>query len=134
MGAIKKSINWRDKVLTVLRSHNGAMSAYDVLGKLRQFSPKIAPPTVYRALSALEEQGHVHRLESINAFVACKCDQHQHAPVLSVCNDCGLVEESIAPEVLSALSDLAKQSGFSQTRQVIELHGQCVACCEGASP
>jgi len=77
VAAIKNSINWPDKVLALLRDRIKAMSAYDVLGELRQFNPKIAPPTVYRALTALEEKGQIHRLESINAFVACQCDQHQ---------------------------------------------------------
>ena len=130
---IKNSINWHAKVLEVLRNHSGAMSAYDVLAELRQFNPKIAPPTVYRALAALAKQGRVHRLESINAFVACQCDQHPQAPVLSVCDDCGVVEESIAPQVLSALSDVARQSEFALTHQVIELHGRCIACRDGVS-
>ena len=114
----------------MLQNRSGAMSAYDVLAELRQFNPKIAPPTVYRTLSVLSKQGLVHRLESINAFVACQCEQHQQAPVLSVCDDCGLVEECLAPQVLSALSDVAGQSGFSQTHQVIELHGRCAKCRE----
>ena len=109
------------------------MSAYDVLAELRQFNPKIAPPTVYRALAALSKQGQVHRLESINAFVACQCHQHHQAPVLSVCDDCGSVNEHLAPQVLDALSKVAGQLGFALTRQVIELNGRCITCCDGAS-
>lgn len=128
MIATKSAINWHAKVLEMLQSRSGAMSAYDVLAELRQFNPKIAPPTVYRALTALSKQGLVHRLESINAFVACQCGHHKQAPVLSVCDVCGLVEESLAPQVLTALSDVAGQSGFAQTHQVIELHGRCAKC------
>ena len=133
MEEIKISLNWREKELAVLRNQRCAMSAYDVLGELCQFNPKIASPTVYSALTALAEQRQIHRLESINAFVACQCDRHQQAPILSVCDDCDLVEESLATAVLAALSDVSKRSGFAQTHQEIELYGRCVACCDGAA-
>ena len=107
------------------------MSAYDVLAELRQFNPKIAPTTVYRALNALMERKKIHRLESMNAYIACQCEHHQQTPILAVCDDCGSVAECLAPTVLSALSDVADQSGFSATRQVIELRGRCVSCRDG---
>jgi len=129
----KQSVDWQEKVLSVLRESSGALSAYELQSELRKFNPKIAPPTVYRALTRLAEQGQIHRLESKNAFVACKRHQHQQPPVLSICDDCGLVEENLAPEVLVALSDVAVQSGFALTRQVIELHGHCVACRDEAA-
>ena len=106
------------------------MSAYKVLNELKVFNPKIAPPTVYRALNALAERGQVHRLESMNANVACRCAKHQHTPVLSVCEECGQVDESLAPQVMSALSDVTGQTGFTSTHQVIELYGRCISCRE----
>lgn len=126
----KRPPNWHTKVLAVLRKNRGAMSAYKVLNELKVFNPKIAPPTVYRALNALAERGQVHRLESMNAYVACRCAKHQHTPVLSVCEECGQVEESLAPQVMSALSDVTGLTGFTSTRQVIELHGRCISCRE----
>ena len=105
-------------------------SAYDILAKLREDHPKIAPPTVYRALSALTDRGHVHRLESLNAYVSCQCaDDHDHGPsVLSICDDCGGVEENVAPELMAQLSGVAAKSGFTAQRHVVELHGLCASC------
>lgn len=131
MGNCKRTTDWQTKVLTVLDSTNEPMSAYDVLGELRQFNPKIAPPTVYRSLAALTERGQIHRIESLNAYIACRCNHHQQSPVFSVCDDCGSVEECLAPQVLSALSDVTQQSGFTATRNVIELHGRCTTCVAG---
>ena len=125
---MKKSVDWRTKVLSIMRNASTPLSAYDVLGKLRVLNPKLAPTTVYRVLAQLNKSGQIHRLESMNAYVACQREHHKQTPVLSVCDDCGAVEENLAPQVLSALSDLVGQSGFSATRQVIELHGQCVSC------
>ena len=121
-------------VLAVLRQHDRPLSAYDVLGELRQSNPKMAPPTVYRALAALIDRGQVHRLESLSAFVACKCVGDHKASIMSICDDCGTVEECIAPDVLTQVSSAAGQSGFAPTRHVIEVHGVCVSCSGGKGP
>lgn len=116
-------------LLAVLRNRGGPMSAYEMLGYLREENPRLAPPTVYRALAALTDRGSVHRLESLNAFVACQRDRHDHASILSVCDDCGGVEENIiSTELLKELSSIAGKSGFAPVRHVIEIHGQCASC------
>ncbi len=124
----KRGEKMQADVLATLRQRRGPLSAYDVLGELRQISPKIAPPTVYRALAALTKRGQVHRLESLNAFIACQCDQHQHASIFTICDDCGAVEECVAPALLDELSSIAGRSGFAPKRHVIEVHGLCVSC------
>ncbi len=122
------------EVLAVLRRRRGPLSAYDVLEELREDNPKIAPPTIYRALAALTGRGRVHRLESLNAFIACQCDRHQHASILSICDDCGAVEESVAPDLVNALSSIIARSGFAPMRHVIEVHGLCASCGAGQVP
>jgi len=124
----KRGEKTQAEVLAVLRRHRGPLSAYDVMGELREANPKIAPPTIYRALSALMERGLVHRLESLSAFIACKCAGNQHASILSICDQCGIVEESVAPELLKELSKIAGKSGFAPRRHVIEVHGVCGSC------
>ena len=130
----KRGVKVQAEVLTVLRRRRGPLSAYDVLGELREANPKIAPPTIYRALAALTERGRVHRLESLNAFIACQCDRHQHASILSICDDCGTVEESVAPDLVNALSSVSGTSGFAPMRHVIEVHGLCASCGAGQVP
>ena len=130
----KRGERMQADVLAVLRRRDCPMSAYDVLRDLRAIHPKIAPPTIYRALAALRDDGRVHRLESLNAYVVCKCDPHQRASILSICNDCGSVEESVAPEVLKQLSSVIARSGFEPTRHVIEVHGLCASCDDRKVP
>ncbi len=121
-------------VLSVLRSHGGALSAYEVLGELRRSNPTISAPTIYRALSALTESGQVHRLESRQAFIACRQAGQNQPFVLSICDACGAVEECIAPDLLAELSRVVGRSGFSVMRPVIEIRGQCASCCDGGAP
>lgn len=124
----QRSGNMQEKVLAVLQKHGTPMSAYEVLGQLRDVHPRLAPPTIYRALAALIERGGVHRLESLNAFVACSVDRHRDSPVLLICEDCGTVAEPVSSVVADQLSSIAEQVDFTPTRQVIEVHGQCARC------
>lgn len=116
------------EVLAVLSGQRSPLSAYDVLEELRGTNHKLAPTTIYRALAGLLDRGRVHRIESLNAYIACQCDGDCQASVLSICDDCGSVEESVAPSVLKELSKVAFKSGFAPTRHVIEVHGVCSAC------
>lgn len=119
---------WQAEVLGILQKNTGPLTAYEVLEHLRARHDKIAPPTVYRALAALTENGQIHRLESLNAYVTCQHEGHSHGAIMSICDDCGSVEERVSSELLSSLSSEMKKSGFSAARHVIEIHGTCANC------
>ena len=115
-------------VLDVLHKHDKPMTAYAILDRMKVTEPDLAAPTIYRALAALTDQGRAHKLESIKAFVPCRCDHEAAVPVLAICGDCGTVEEHDGTGLLSELSAIASQSRFNSTRHIVEIHGQCQAC------
>lgn len=119
---------WQDEILQILNDNHLPATAFQVLDVLRQSHGKIAPVTVYRALSRLTECGRVHRIESLNAFMACRCGSHQHTSILSICEDCGSVSEDVAPDLLEDLSNVIGKSGFIPMRHVVEVHGTCLSC------
>lgn len=120
----------QSEVLKILRRHAGPLSAYDILDEMRKSDAKMAPTTIYRTLAALSEKHAIHRLESMNAYVLCKCGSDYDASILSICNDCGVVEENVAPHLLKDLTSLLGKSGFSARRHVIEVHGTCGDCIQ----
>jgi len=118
-------------VMKALSAANGPMSAYAILDELRDEGFR-APPQVYRALDKLVEFGLVHRLESLNAFVACQlssCDGDKKETVLfAICEQCGRVEELVSNRLENAVQALAAEIDFSLNRSVVELRGLCAAC------
>ncbi|MDX9690050.1 MAG: transcriptional repressor [Proteobacteria bacterium] len=127
-----------DKIWQVVAKATKPLSAYEILDRLRQKGVR-SPPTVYRALKILEARGFIHRIESLNAFVACSvgCAQHaktkashqeDHTSAFAICRSCGRVEELRAPALDEALSKAAK--GFLQTteKQSVEIVGLCMKC------
>ena len=116
-------------VLNALTETDVPLSAYQILDKLRDDGLR-APLQVYRALEKLTALGHVHRLESLNAFVACRhpgCDNH-HTVVFAICDDCGKVSEISDPALASKLTELTETAGFTPTKSTVELRGHCGGC------
>jgi Fur family zinc uptake transcriptional regulator len=118
-------------ILRVLRSCKAPMTAYAILDAVRG-NRITAPTTVYRALSQLMKAGAVHRLESINAYVACSDHQHSHGPtVFAICRDCGHVDELAESDVVARLQADAMRVGFHVDATTLEMRGRCVSCAEG---
>jgi Fur family zinc uptake transcriptional regulator len=120
-----------EQVLRLLQAAGKPMTAYEILDGLRPLGIA-APPTVYRALTRLLNEGLVHRLESINAYVTCAITPHHHgATVFAICRDCGGVDELDEATLVGRLKAKAVKHGFTPDEAVIELKGQC-ALCAGA--
>lgn len=124
----KRAITRQSEVLKVLRASDRPMSAYQVLGELQSDEPDIAPPTVYRALAALTDQGRAHRLESLKAFVPCRCDHTDSLPILAICGECGSVEEHDGVSLMPKLDALIRPSAFTPDRHIVEIQGTCGHC------
>ncbi len=124
----KRAAARQKDVLSVLVACDKPMTAYQILEQLQVAEPDIAPPTVYRTLSALTDQGRAHRLESIKAFVPCRCDHAESLPVLAICEDCGTVDEHDGSDLLPKLTVLTDQNAFRAKRHIVEIRGLCDTC------
>lgn len=105
------------------------MTAYALRDALSESEGRdVKPASVYRALEALCALGLAVRIESINAFTACRHPEHDHQHVMMVCNGCGQAHEMSDNNIGLKLHDHAAARGFKTERQVLELHGSCSDC------
>ena len=116
-------------VLDRLEKSEGPLSAYALLDQLRDDGFR-APLQVYRALDTLMKSGLVHRLESINSFVACHGHHHHDHGItgFAICETCGQVTEFTDPVVSERLEAWAQATGFKTSKAAIELRGTCGKC------
>lgn len=111
-----------------------ALSAYELIAKLeKKAAKKIAPLTVYRHLDFLIRVGLVHRLESIQSYVACDHPERNHEGQYLLCSQCGQVDEVESSKVEQLLNQIADNRGFKPINAVIEIAGLCVNCAEQGS-
>jgi len=118
----------RRRVLEILCRTERPLGAYEILDQLREGSRVLAPPTVYRALDFLLEQGLAHRLESQHAFIGCRHPERVHQSQFLICARCGRVTELADAEVSAHLAMAARACGFEAERPVVELIGICAGC------
>ncbi len=120
----------RRRVLEIVWNRHGPIGAYDILEVL-QAERRTAPPTVYRALEFLLEQGLVHKIESLNAFVGCSHPGGAHVSQFLICTNCRQAAELDDPDIACLISRKMVSAGFDVSRQTIELQGICSDCAAG---
>ena len=117
----------RRKVLRLLLESTAPAKAYDLLANL-DGEGSAKPPTIYRALDFLQETGLAHKIESLNAYVACGHASHNHSAVFLICDTCHGAEELHATATNEALDAETTAAGFQMSRAVVEVRGKCRDC------
>ncbi|GLQ34206.1 ABC transporter ATP-binding protein [Amylibacter marinus] len=119
----------RLRVLEILLHQHRAIGAYEILAQLDAEGLGSQPPVAYRALDFLVKQGFAHKIEKLNAFVACSQPAVAHRPGFLICRCCDKVAEE--PSLADArVSDTALSAGFEIESAVIEIEGLCIECKE----
>ena len=118
----------RKQVLSLVCQAEQPVGAYALLDLMRDSGRSAAPPTVYRALDFLLEQGFVHRLASNNTYLACAHPQHHHEAIFLVCKQCGFTQELHTDGIYNVVESKAKSSGFKVEHASVEVSGLCVRC------
>ena len=125
----------RREVLELILAANGPLTAYVLLDQLQQ-SRRAAPPTIYRALDFLLSQGLIHKLERLNAFLACVDTDpapHSHAAQFLICRICHSARELEDRAISHAVVHAAEAIGFHPEHTTIEIEGVCANCSKTLS-
>lgn len=121
----------REQILRLVWANHQPVGAYTLLEALaEQGKGRITPPTVYRALDFLLEQGLIHRIASLNAFIGCADPQHRHAGHFLICQHCNTAIELENEGISRAIQQSAKARGFRIQQQCVEIIGSCQHCQE----
>lgn len=118
----------RQLVLELVWQSHKPLGAYELLPAIKEAGFNSAPPTVYRALDFLQEQGLVHRISSLNAFIGCSQPGHKCSSCFMICEHCGMAVELESTALAQAITSMSAEVGFKPTREHIELVGCCRNC------
>lgn len=120
-------------MLELVSQRHAPVGAYDTLGALRKGEGALAPPTVYRALEFLIEAGLIHRIDTLNASIACVSPEEMHAGRFLVRRTCSRVTELDDATIARLVMQKAKAAGFASDSPSVEIKGVCGDCSRASS-
>jgi Fur family zinc uptake transcriptional regulator len=122
----------RQQVFEEIAGTHSSIGAYEVLARLGEKGKRVAPISVYRAIDALLEAGVIHRLESKNAFFACRRADHTtgRRPLFLSCEKCGAVGEVDGQDIFDLIGERAKSAKFVARVKFVEVQGICPRCAQ----
>ena len=116
-------------VLEIIEKAKGPLKAYSILFDVQKKGIK-APQQIYRALDKLIEIGKIHKIESRNAFVACKntnCEISK-ATAFSICENCEKITEINNTNLSKYLTNFEDSTGMRYQKYNLEFFGLCKNC------
>ena len=116
-------------VLNIIEKAKGPLKAYSILFNVQKKGIN-APQQIYRALDKLIEAGKIHKIESKNAFVACKnsnCEISK-ATAFSICEACEKVTEISNAKLSKYLKNFHDKTGMTYKKYNLEFYGLCIGC------
>ena len=116
-------------VLDIIEKAKGPLKAYSILFNVQKKGIN-APQQIYRALDKLIEMGKIHKIESKNAFVACRnsnCEISK-ATAFSICESCEMVDEINDTKLTKYLTSFSDKKGTKYKRFNLEFFGLCKKC------
>jgi Fur family zinc uptake transcriptional regulator len=127
----------REAVLRTIWASHQPLGAYEIVDNMTpkaQTGKRIQAPTVYRAIEFLLEQGLVHRIASLNAYIGCPFPGNNHNDFFLICRACGSTAEYSNEQINNMMRQTAERTGFKVESQVVEISGLCPECQEGSQP
>lgn len=118
----------RKRVFEILLEEHKALGAYDILARLREEGFSAQPPVAYRHLDFLVAHGFAHKIERLNAFIACTHIGAVHDPAFLICRECRTVSETMSDSSILALHHKASDADFQIEDSVVEAIGTCLDC------
>ena len=121
----------RKSVYEIIIKYNKPIKAYEVLDELRNVTGKTShPPTVYRAIDFLIENGFIHKLNSINSFVGCFHPKIHKECYFLICKKCNIYQECCDNDLTENIFKTAKQNDFIVINTTLEIEGHCQDCLD----
>ena len=121
----------RREVVDIFADAAQPLGAYAIIQRLSESRNRIiAPPTVYRTLDFLVDNGFVVKIESRQVYVACDHvgHDHDHHGLVFSCLRCGRTFEIDSHAIDREIAAIADRLAFKIERKMIEVDGVCSGC------
>lgn len=118
----------REFIYNCLAESDTPLSAYDIIHQMTVKEQKnINPPTVYRAINFLLDNGFIHKIDSLKAYIACK-HKHSHNGVCFVkCKSCDNIHDHFDYPLPAELASKLKNLDIQEWQLEVKIKN-CTKC------
>ena len=120
----------RETVLKLIWKNHSYVKAYDLLDDLKKIDNSAKPPTIYRSLEFLMENGFIHKIQSLNAFVGCSHPSEHNECYFLICKECQNIEECHSENINKFVQSTSSNNNFSANQVTLEISGICQECIQ----
>ena len=120
----------RKTILKIIWQSHKATKAYDILDQISGMNFSAKPPTVYRALDFLLENGFIHKINSLNSYIGCPNPLQNEQCYFIICSSCDEIEECSDKGITNAIESVMNKNKFSHKNIAIEINGTCNNCLD----
>ena len=121
----------RKQVFEIIVKNNKPIKAYEILDTISNINNKLShPPTVYRAIDFLIENGFVQKLNSINTIVGCFHPKDHKECYFLICKKCNIYQECCDDSLKDRISKTAIHNNFVISNTTLEIEGHCLDCSQ----
>ena len=118
----------RRRVLEMIWENHAPTKAYDILDKLKEGEGSAKPPTVYRTLEFLLDNGLIHKLSSLNAYIGCSHPLKHNKCYFLFCEQCRNIMECCNNDLSQAIAETATKNKFRPKNITLVIEGECQEC------
>jgi Fur family zinc uptake transcriptional regulator len=118
----------RKKILEMIWASHGPVKAYEILDILKKTFASARPTTVYRSIDFLRDNGLIHKLTSLSAYIGCTHPLKHNDCYFLICIVCGEIKECCDSQLTKQIKETSKQNKFKLNQVTLEIDGTCEDC------
>ncbi|MDR2055313.1 MAG: transcriptional repressor [Desulfovibrio sp.] len=120
----------RRSILEILVAADFPVKAYDIIEYMRDKGKRVTPASIYRTLDFLLQNGLVHRVNSLNAYIPCTGKHSNHILLMFICSECQKTTEIDDQTLYDSMQSRLEELGMSLQGGCIEIQGTCKECMQ----
>ncbi|MEW5984518.1 MAG: transcriptional repressor [Acidobacteriota bacterium] len=124
----------RERILSVFLSHEGHLSADDLVDLIRRDDHRISRATVYRTLQWMVDAGIARKVDFGEGRFRFEHSYRHPRHFHLICKSCNRSLEFLSSDIEALIEEVASARSFSPRQSVLQIYGTCDACRTGRAP
>lgn len=124
----------RERILGVFLTHEGHLSADDLVDLIRREDARISRATVYRTLQWMVDAGIARKVDFGEGRFRFEHSYRHPRHFHLICKTCNRSSEFLSSDIEALIEEIAGARSFAARQSVLQIYGTCEACRAGRAP